>query len=160
MEFRKIKGYENYSVNELGGVRNDVKGNFLKPIKSQNGYYFVSLHGAHKNIHRLVGENFIINPENKNEVNHINGIKSDNIIENLEWCTHKENMQHSFMTGLNTKAGIIKAYKKTRKLNIDDIEKIKELTKNGFSQRKIGSIFNVTHQTIGNLISKKTYQNL
>ena len=101
---KDIKGFEGrYWVNELGEVFN-ARGSQLKTALKKNGYCYVVLFGKgspqFKPIHRLVAEAFILNPENKPQVNHINGDKKDNRAENLEWVTHRENFAHASRMGL------------------------------------------------------------
>lgn len=95
---------ENYSVSNLGNIKNNKTGK-LKALRKKNGYLFVGLSSAKHNkkwfsVHRLVALAFIPNPENKGDVNHIDGIKTNNGIENLEWATRKENIHHAIRTNL------------------------------------------------------------
>ena len=91
--YKKIKEFNNYSVSNIGNVRNDKTGRILKVYAKPNGYQQVQL-GRKNNpvyVHRLVAMAFIENIDNKPQVNHINGNKSDNRVENLEWVTASEN---------------------------------------------------------------------
>lgn len=110
MEFWKdIRGYEGiYQISNLGKIkslhRDCTKGRILNPAKNNRGYLRLGLSGNGKvrydSVHRLVAEAFIPNPKNLPEVNHIDGNKLNNRVENLEWVTKGENQVHAYKTGL------------------------------------------------------------
>ncbi|NBK91181.1 hypothetical protein D5278_04155 [bacterium 1XD21-13] len=98
-----IEGYEEqYRVSDKGEVQywenNEKKWKIKEPRMNKNGYFYVRLKKSGeekiKFVHRLVAEAFIDNPENKETVNHINGVKICNCVDNLEWMTQEENNQH------------------------------------------------------------------
>lgn len=99
--WKDIPNYEGlYQISNLGNVKN-IKTNICKSKNiSNSGYYYVDLYKnnnrAKKNIHRLVAETFILNKNNYSDVNHIDGNKLNNCVNNLEWCTRSYNLKEAY----------------------------------------------------------------
>lgn len=93
-----------YRIEKDGRIYSLRRNKYLIPKVNHDGYLRIQIWDKGKcsfvAIHRLVAQEYIPNPENKPFVNHINGNKQDNRVENLEWCTQKENIHHAFETGL------------------------------------------------------------
>jgi|688.fasta_scaffold874572_1 hypothetical protein len=107
IDYCRINNFSNYFINKNGTVIKvfkKAKNKKMSCRKDRAGYLTVRLTGNGKTVtkflHRLIAETFIKNPNNYSFVNHINGIKTDNRIENLEWVSHSQNIKHAYTSRL------------------------------------------------------------
>lgn len=161
-----IKDYEGlYKISTFGNIfsyptksNRNKNGYLLKPFNDKFGYKKIELtkNGVSKtySVHRLVATNFLINEMNKKDVNHINGIKYDNNVVNLEWATRSENLKHAFKIGLKNHKGVKHPI---AKLSESDVLKIRELNRNGVSQAEIARMYQMHQPSIYYIVSRKQW---
>lgn len=169
--WKDIIGYEGYyQVSNLGNVKSlarkgsgsSLKDRILKPGLSGSKYLFVhfSVNGKVKmmQVHRLVAIAFIQNKLNKKEVNHINGIKTDNRVENLEWLSPSENIKHGLSLGImNTAKG---SQKKNSKFTEEQVYNIKIRLKNGEIGFRIAKELGVHKEVIAGIRKGRTWKHV
>lgn len=131
---------------------------YLPPNKDKYGYYRASMpiNGVIKTIkiHQLVSRHFIPNPECKKTVNHINGIKTDNHVDNLEWCTHAENNIHAFTTGLKNATGV-----NNGRCKLTDIQVVEIFNAKG-RYIDIAKLYNISDSLVGCIKRKENWTHL
>ena len=169
-EMKDIKSFEGlYAItrngkvwsypNKKGGSKN---GKWLRVFIQHRGYYNYYL--QHKNkrriilAHKLVANAYIPNPLNRKEINHINGNKLDNRVENLEWSTRSENMKHAYKLGLLHKFGKHENHPMA-KLNKKQVLQIRESYKSGeYTQRQLAKQFKVNQRLIWSIIHNEIWK--
>jgi len=144
-----------YEVSSTGKVRRVSTGNIIKPHTAKKGYYRISLYWGNvlraRLVHRMVLYSFSSDWEDHihDPVNHKNGKKKDNRLENLEWTDNSRNVKHAYDNGL------IRKYKgyygRKCKLSIEDVKKIKSLIGQGFSDSEVSRVFEVTASNINRI---------
>lgn len=160
-----IHGWEGlYEISNMGRVKS-FKRKIVKILKQEVQKYdylqtqFIKLGiTTRQKVHRVVAITFIPNPENKPQVNHINGIKHDNRVENLEWCTAHENMVHAFTIGLKRNLSGVNSIRSN--LSIENINEIFKLREENQTYSKIGAKFNLTKGAIYRILKKKSWQHI
>jgi hypothetical protein len=136
-----------YAVSSLGRLRRESTG-LLTYGSLQNGYRHFKIEVDGKpfraKVHRLVAEAFIPNPENKTQVNHLDGIRDNNVVGNLAWATPRENVQHAYDTGLMLNG----SGRPESVLVEDDIPDIIYYMSVGYKDTAIAAMYGVTRQSI------------
>lgn len=173
--WKNILGFENnYQVSNLGRFRSKDNivhtsdgrsyfkaGIILKPLKYSNGYNQLMLYMNKKRYtfiaHRIVANTFIPNIYNKKEVNHINGIKDDNRVENLEWCSPSENIQKALL--FNPNFGKNRG-KNNKRLTEKDVIEIKKMMIDGLKNNEILSKYKISKTSFFNIKSNKTWSHV
>lgn len=139
-----------YDVSNQGRVRHGSR--ILSGSVHSDNYILATLHGKQIPVHRLVAEAFIPNYEKKPEVNHIDGNKMNNAVDNLEWVTRAENQKHAVDNGLQPKPA--KTYQ--GKFPAEQREEIKRLWDSGmFSRRQLAIKYGVSHTCVNDIINDK-----
>lgn len=122
---KRVAGFPNYAVTEDGKVWSDNRGRFLAGGKDKDGYRILVLcnkgERSTKRVHRLVAEAFIPNPDNLPILNHIDGNKTNNCVENLEWCDVSHNTKHAYKLGAICQKGEKNNSCKYNDLRVKDI---------------------------------------
>ena len=160
--WKDVKGFEGlYKVSNEGVLfstpRQHTKGGVVKRIRTYQGYEKYNLYKDGKmylkRVHRLFAEHFIPNPENKPYINHIDGNPLNNTLDNLEWVTQKENVQHAIRTGLMNVNG---ENNPSAKLTDQEVLEIRDLYKHKvYNQREIGEIYGVYQQHVSAIVLNK-----
>lgn len=176
-EWKDVVGYEDYfKISNFGNLYSKRTNKILKQTISKSGYYIFStrLKGIKSKsicfiVHRLVAEAFLENPTeyqieeasktkyNKVYVNHKDGDKLNNHVDNLEWCTAKENYQHAIDNKLYVPPLKIDAQRKLTYKEAEYIRKVYIPRDKEFSQAALAKRFHITRQSISSILLYKTY---
>lgn len=158
--WRDIPQYENYQISNHGRIYSKHK-NELKALEiNKKGYETIR---PYKNnirktfrIHRLVAELFIPNPQNKPQVNHKDGNKLNNHIDNLEWVTYRENVDHAVKNNLLCRGEDSPHSKMTEK----KVREMRKLYSQGFGSTTLAKMFDINEKNAYNIIKRKAWKHV
>ena len=163
-KWKDIRGFEGfYKISNKGRVKSfHGKKPIIRKLNNSIGYRVLYLTKKPSirelwSVHRLVAIHFIANPENKPEVNHIDGVRSNNNVNNLEWCTSSENCTHAYEIGLRERGENFYASKLTENQAIDIINAYKL---GCFSQKELAEAYNISKSSIKDLLAGRNWAHL
>ena len=150
--WRHVQEFDRYEVSNLGRIKSHypwrkTANRILKPCLTRKGYHAIWLKSKCVSVHRIVALAFVENRRSKAiQINHINGIKTDNRAENLEWCTNQENCIHAMLSG-----------KGASKLKPEHVLEIRKLSKTGMAQFEIAKMFEIGQSQVSRIASGKRW---
>lgn len=174
-KFKRIPGFGLYEASDLGRIKtynwkNQGREAIMKPAKDKCGYLRTMLKSDNGKlstikVHRIIAQTFLDNPKNLPQVNHINGIKDDNRLENLEWCSVSDNLKHSYIMGFldakgekNPAATITES--EVLEIRANYIFGRKAKSKGDVTKKDLAEQYGVTVSCIKNIVLKKTWKHL
>jgi hypothetical protein len=170
-EWRDVPNFEGYQVSSLGKIRGIdrlkqgrsglrlTRGQELKQVPNKKGYPEVRLrkNGTHTRlVHKLVSSAFLVKSEGCTQINHINGVKTDNSVINLEWVTQSENQKHAYKLGLQPS----RAGESNNKATITDkdVTKLKLLYNSGKTTKEVSELIGVNLSIIRQIIYGQSWR--
>lgn len=152
-----------YIIKQSGVILSTYRGS-MKPVaitKCNKGYNRVCLtrkDGQKQSylVHRLVAKKFIPNPHNLPQVNHKDGDKDNNSVDNLEWVTGQQNVKHSVKTGLIKRGDD----RPNAKLSAKAVKELRALREEGYNYYELGRMFNIAYQTAHKVCTRQTYTHI
>ncbi len=158
--WKEIDGLSGYWVSNFGQIKSKRKIRAFHP--DRYGYLVINIKEKTYKVHQVVAKAFIPNPENLPEVNHKDGIKSHNWVDNLEWMTKSEQMKHAIATGLFNPAKYLEHVDRkgskngSAKLSEEKVEEIRTLLIEGnLSQRTIAKMFDISQPQVCHINTEK-----
>jgi len=163
-KMKPIPNYSKYSASEDGKVySHGLRSGWLKPPVSKNGYIryrIIDDNGKKRSVyaHQLIALTFLPNPDNKKFVNHKDHDKSNNALNNLEWCTHSENIRHDWEMG--TRSRLIGEVNPNHIVDANKVTELRNLHSTGTLQKDLAKMFGISQATISQIILRKTWRHI
>ena len=150
--WKTIPRHPNYEVSTLGNTRK--KGGETKHKWLHKGYWVTKFGRERIYIHRHLAEAFIPKPKGKTEVNHIDAVKTNCVVENLEWVTRSENVKHAYKRGLISARGEKNA---NAKFTQQDIEEMRSIDYTKVTQREVAKRYGIAFQYLNKILKGKAW---
>lgn len=149
---------DKYKVTEDGKIINAKTNKVLHQYKGKDGYFRCQFGGKTRLVHRVILSAFINQPKEKEFVNHIDGNKSNNSLNNLEWCNRSENLKHAYLHNLKSSKGEKNGRCKLSKSDVDFIREKYIRGDEEFGELGLANKFGVSRQTIGAVICRQNWK--